>query len=82
MWIQSIELAKLHAEELRKEAKEDRLLQMIQSNSNRLDTLWDIPGYSRLFASYGISIVGQWFDMLAVMIIFGYIWQVLDLARL
>ncbi|SDO24701.1 MFS transporter [Alkalicoccus daliensis] len=31
--------------------------------------------YGRLFVSYAISSLGRWFDMVAVMILFGYLWQ-------
>lgn len=38
-------------------------------------TIWDVPGYKKLFSSYSISIIGQWFDMVALMVVFGYIWD-------
>ncbi|MEK4921616.1 MFS transporter [Cytobacillus sp. FSL R5-0569] len=38
-------------------------------------SIWEIRGYSRLFISYCLSMIGQWFDMVAIMVLFGYVWQ-------
>lgn len=38
-------------------------------------TLLRRPLYRRLLFSYGISSFGRWFDLVAMMIIFGYVWE-------
>ncbi|RQW18534.1 MFS transporter [Bacillus sp. C1-1] len=38
-------------------------------------TIWGIRGYPALFTSYSISVIGQWFDSIALMVLFAYIWQ-------
>lgn len=38
-------------------------------------SIWEIKGYNRLFFSYCLSMIGQWFDMVAIMVLFGYVWQ-------
>ncbi|WP_179295444.1 MFS transporter [Bacillus sp. FJAT-45350] len=32
--------------------------------------------FMRMFSSYSISMLGRWFDMVAIMILFGYVWEV------
>lgn len=38
-------------------------------------SIWQNKIYMRLFASYSVSMLGHWFDMVAIMILFGYVWQ-------
>lgn len=38
-------------------------------------SLLKIKPYGRLFVSYGISSLGRWFDMTAMLVLFGFIWQ-------
>ncbi|MBM7542925.1 MFS transporter [Amphibacillus cookii] len=39
------------------------------------DSIWQHRLFVRLFASYGISMLGRWFDYTAMMVLFGYVWQ-------
>ncbi|GAF64850.1 putative MFS transporter [Bacillus sp. TS-2] len=68
-------LVRQRQNEIKEQTKTEYLLKE-QRKSRKVNRLWDIPGYGRLFASYSISTIGQWFDMVALMIIFGYVWVV------
>ena len=37
--------------------------------------LWDNQLFMRVFSSYSISVFGRWFDMVAIMILFSFIWE-------
>ncbi|CAG9623760.1 MFS transporter [Sutcliffiella rhizosphaerae] len=39
------------------------------------NTIWQNSTFMKLFASYSISMLGHWFDMVAIVILFGYVWQ-------
>ncbi|AUJ26931.1 MFS transporter [Virgibacillus dokdonensis] len=42
----------------------------------KVDTsIWKISVFNRLFASYSVSMFGTWFDMLAMIVLFSYEWQ-------
>ncbi|KYG30489.1 MFS transporter [Alkalihalobacillus trypoxylicola] len=68
-------LVRQRQNDIKEQTKTEYLLKE-QRKSQTINRLWDIPGYGRLFASYSISTIGQWFDMVALMIIFGYVWVV------
>ncbi len=38
-------------------------------------TLWENSAFTRLFASYTISTIGDWIDYIAIIMLFGYVWQ-------
>ncbi|GEL77684.1 MFS transporter [Tenuibacillus multivorans] len=38
-------------------------------------SIWKNNTFMRLFYSYSISMFGRWFDMVAIMILFSYIWE-------
>ncbi|WP_240253062.1 MFS transporter [Ferdinandcohnia quinoae] len=38
-------------------------------------SIWKNGIFMRMFASYSVSMMGHYFDMIAIMIIFGYVWQ-------
>ncbi|RXI96206.1 MFS transporter [Anaerobacillus alkaliphilus] len=40
------------------------------------ETIWQNRVFMKLFASYSVSMLGQWFDIVAVLILFSYVWQV------
>ncbi|MFS0788022.1 MFS transporter [Shouchella sp. 1P09AA] len=63
-----------HNDCLRNEAYANNLARGIQTNSQP-DSIWQIRGYRSLFTSYSISVTGQWFDSIAIMVIFAYVWQ-------
>ncbi len=39
------------------------------------ETIWQNSIFMKLFASYSVSMLGHWFDMVAIIILFGYVWQ-------
>ncbi|MCR6112545.1 MFS transporter [Bacillus sp. A301a_S52] len=39
-------------------------------------SLWKNNAFICLFASYATSMMGRWFDMVAILMLFGYIWDV------
>ncbi|WP_171051820.1 MFS transporter [Alteribacter natronophilus] len=45
---------------------------MVQTNP---PSIWTNRNYVKLFTSYSISTLGQFFDMIAVFLIFSYVWQ-------
>ncbi|WP_161524764.1 MFS transporter [Alteribacter lacisalsi] len=45
---------------------------MVQTNT---PSIWTNKNYVKLFTSYSISTLGQFFDMIAVFLIFSYVWQ-------
>ncbi|MCE7792176.1 MFS transporter [Salipaludibacillus sp. CUR1] len=38
-------------------------------------SIWKNAVFMRMFSSYSISMLGRWFDMVAIMILFGYVWE-------
>ncbi|SEQ33140.1 MFS transporter [Piscibacillus halophilus] len=38
-------------------------------------SIWKNDIFLRLFSSYFISVLGRWFDMVAIMILFSYVWK-------
>lgn len=38
-------------------------------------SIWKNNIFMRMFASYSVSMMGNYFDMIAIMILFGYVWQ-------
>ncbi|UFJ41217.1 MFS transporter [Brevibacillus humidisoli] len=38
-------------------------------------SLWSNRVFARMFVSYSLSTFGDWFDFVAMMILFGYVWQ-------
>ncbi|MGP4072717.1 MFS transporter [Piscibacillus sp. B03] len=38
-------------------------------------SIWKNKTFIRLFSSYSISMLGRWFDMVAIMILFSYVWR-------
>ncbi|QKS73036.1 MFS transporter [Paenalkalicoccus suaedae] len=40
-----------------------------------LPTLWNNKPFLRIFSSYTVSMFGRWFDMVAIMILFSFVWQ-------
>ncbi|SES12394.1 MFS transporter [Salipaludibacillus aurantiacus] len=38
-------------------------------------SIWKNAVFMRMFCSYSISMLGRWFDMVAIMILFGYVWE-------
>ncbi|MBM7838754.1 putative MFS family arabinose efflux permease [Alkalihalobacillus xiaoxiensis] len=61
-------------EELREEAQNEALARQYK-HEKKPESLWQVHGFNKLLISYSISTIGQWFDMIALMVIFGYIWQ-------
>lgn len=70
-----LEYAKERIKQLRKEARLYHLSRQLTQKTERPNSIWEVSGFPKLFASYSISIIGQWFDMVAIMIVFGYIWN-------
>ncbi|WP_078392505.1 MFS transporter [Shouchella patagoniensis] len=70
-----LEYAKERIKQLREEARLYHLSKQVAQKTERPHSIWEVPGFPKLFASYSISIIGQWFDMVAIMIVFGYIWN-------
>ncbi|MCD8510872.1 MAG: MFS transporter [Bacillus sp. (in: Bacteria)] len=48
---------------------------MVKTVEQPAASIWQNKIYMRLFASYSVSMLGHWFDMVAIMILFGYVWQ-------
>jgi MFS transporter, DHA3 family, macrolide efflux protein len=48
---------------------------MLAAPAQPLPTIWKNKIFVRLFGSYSISMLGHWFDMVAIMVLFGYVWQ-------
>ncbi|UCZ53428.1 MFS transporter [Bacillus shivajii] len=38
-------------------------------------TIWQNKIFMKLFASYSVSMLGHWFDMVAIIILFSYVWH-------
>lgn len=61
-------------DQLYQEAETHQLGQQLK-REHPPQTIWGIRGYPALFTSYSISVIGQWFDSIALMVLFAYIWQ-------
>ncbi|TPE67283.1 MFS transporter [Halalkalibacterium halodurans] len=48
---------------------------VLVKTTKKRETLWQQPGYKKLFTSYSISMVGQWLDLVALLVLFGYVWN-------
>ncbi|WP_167553134.1 MFS transporter [Evansella clarkii] len=48
---------------------------MDQQNIHPHKTIWQNKIFMKLFASYSVSMLGHWFDMVAIIILFSYVWQ-------
>lgn len=53
---------------------------MQQVNMHKEETIWQNRIFMKLFASYSVSMLGHWFDIVAVIILFSYVWQVSPLV--
>ncbi|UOQ46874.1 MFS transporter [Gracilibacillus caseinilyticus] len=38
-------------------------------------SIWKNKMFLRLFSSYSVSMLGRWFDMVAILILFSYVWE-------
>ncbi|AST89973.1 hypothetical protein BC6307_01095 [Sutcliffiella cohnii] len=45
------------------------------TNLRKEETIWQNSIFMRLFASYSVSMLGHWFDMVAIIVLFGYVWN-------
>ncbi|MDQ0272537.1 MFS transporter [Cytobacillus purgationiresistens] len=73
----ALEIAKQRIQEMLKATGTlDQFHESTSKQNEEPRKIWDVPGYRKLFSSYSISVIGQWFDMIALMIIFGYMWKV------
>jgi len=48
----------------------------MESSSKQKSSLWSNRVFTRMFGAYALSSVGDWFDMIAVMALFSFIWKV------
>ncbi len=47
----------------------------VDKQTAEIDSIWKNRTYLKLFSSYAISTMGKFFDMLAVILLFSYVWQ-------
>lgn len=69
----ALELAKQRIQEMIEAAQHSSVI--LDEHVKDPKAIWEVPGYKKLFSSYCISVIGQWFDMVALMVLFGYIWH-------
>lgn len=49
---------------------------MMDSQNKQQNSLWSNRVFSRMFAAFTLSSVGDWFDMIAIMTLFSFVWKV------
>lgn len=47
----------------------------MQGLANKRVSIWRNSTFVRMFVAYSLSMMGQWFDAIAMVILFNYIWQ-------
>ncbi|ASS73993.1 hypothetical protein CIG75_02680 [Tumebacillus algifaecis] len=48
----------------------------MDSSSKQKSSLWSNKIFNKMFVSYTLSSVGDWFDMIAIMTLFSFVWKV------
>lgn len=44
-------------------------------NEGDFSMIWKNRVFTKMFAAYGLSTLGAWFDFIAVAILLGFVWQ-------